>query len=170
MEEFKYPREEGEQKFRLLTNCSSIAPNARAIAYEVTVNFIDEYKTINASLGGMRPAKLLVYLSIVLATVQKSMRDPLFEKLGDERFDDGDCGVISRRAIAESTGIPRENVRRIVKELIDEGRIIETTDGHVRQPSGYMEAPGVVEAVNSLVNGMVKTMQHLINMDVVQIR
>jgi biotin operon repressor len=94
----------------------------------------------------------------------------LFEKLGDERFDDGDCGAISRRAIAESTGIPRENVRRIVKELIDEGRIIETTDGHVRQPDGYMQAPGVVEAVNNLVNGMVKTMQHLINLNVVQIR
>ena len=78
--------------------------------------------------------------------------------------------MISRRAIAESTGIPRENVRRIIKELIDEGKIIETTDGSVRQPAGFMEAPGMVEAVVNLVNGLVRTIQLIINMNVVQIK
>jgi biotin operon repressor len=151
-------------------NADSIAPNARAIAYAITVNFVDEYETINSAFGNMRPVKLMIYLTIVLSTVQKQMRSPSSENLGVQSFDEIEIGYISRRAIAESTGIPRENVRRIVQELIDDGRIIEASNGYVRQPPGFMEMPGIIEAVKELLQGTVKTMQALIDLRVIQIK
>jgi biotin operon repressor len=160
----------GDERPVLTIDAESIIPNARAIGYVVTVNFVDEYSSINSAFGDMRPAKLMIYLAIVLSTVQKQMRDPAPEKLGIKSFEDADCGMISRRAIAESTGIPRENVRRIVKELIDEGRVVEASRGYLRQPAGFMKSPGIVDATNDLLNGLVKTTQTLIDMNVIRMK
>jgi biotin operon repressor len=164
------PSNSNVERPKLTIDCDSVRPNARAIGYVVTVNFVDEYSSINSAFGDMRPAKLMIYLAIVLSTVQKQMRDPTPEQLGTQSFEDADCGMISRRAIAESTGIPRENVRRIVKELIDEGRIMEASRGYLRQPSGFMLSPGIVESTNNLLSGLVKTMQILIDMNVVKVK
>jgi biotin operon repressor len=158
-----------DERPKLTIDGDSILPNARAIGYVVTVNFVDEYSSINSAFGDMRPAKLMIYLAVVLSTVQKQMRDPTAEQLGTQSFEDADCGMISRRAIAESTGIPRENVRRIVKELIDEGRIIEASRGYLRQPAGFMQSPGIVEGTKNLLNGLVKAMQILIDMNIVKV-
>lgn len=41
-------------------------------------------------------------------------------------------GWVSRRAIAERTGLPRETVRRKVKQLVDAGRLLIDDEGRVR--------------------------------------
>jgi hypothetical protein len=124
---------------------------------------------IRSALGGMRPAKLVVYLVIVLATVQKYLRSPTSDNRGIDPMIEADCAQISRRAIAESTGIPRENVRRIVRELLEEGRIVEAPGGFVRQPPGFMLDPAIGSGVLKMLSGLTKTMQTLVDSKVVRI-
>lgn len=101
----------------------------------------------------MRPAKLLVFLVIVTAAVQRLMRDPGLpgELRSTARMPRSNIGYISRRAIAAATGLPRENVRRIVAELLAEGRLITGPRGALANRGGLMEAAEVIEALRRLL-------------------
>ncbi len=101
------------------------AAEARMMAYAMVNAFVTQHSIVTEALA-MRPAKLLVFMVIIVATVQRSLRDPDFpaELHGSARMARAQVGYISRRAIAEASGLPRENVRRIVEELLEEGRLI----------------------------------------------
>jgi hypothetical protein len=117
----------------------AIEANARLVGAAIVNNFIEEHAIFTEAFNGMRPAKMLVFLVIVSATIQRFIRKPVPEEFhGYQPLDESVFGHISRRAIAESSRIPRENVRRIVKELLAEGRIVEGTHGGLRNERGLL--------------------------------
>ena len=75
-----------------------------------------------------------IYLTVAAASAGHALRDSaLLAKLAGGPLPDDQHRPTSRRAIATATGLPRETVRRKLKELIDAGRLIEVK-GRVRIP------------------------------------
>lgn len=138
------------------------AAEAWMMAYAMVNAFVTQHSIVTEALA-MRPAKLLVFMVIIVATVQRSLRDPDFpvELHGSARMARAQVGYISRRAIAEASGLPRENVRRIVEELLEEGRLIVGPRGGVANRGGLLEAQAVQEGIYRLLAEQAKTAQRL---------
>jgi hypothetical protein len=84
----------------------------------------------------------VIYLSVTCASVGAALRDaellsnpPPPGRLGAQHF-----RAVSRRAIAASTGLPRETVRRKIAALIERGDLI-AQGSYVRIPQGVLEKP-----------------------------
>ncbi|NEX95286.1 helix-turn-helix domain-containing protein [Caulobacter sp. 17J65-9] len=77
----------------------------------------------------------VIYIAVACATVSGAMRDPAVLELLDagQPIPDEARQPVSRRAIAESTGLPRETVRRKIAVLVEKGFLIEEGGG-VRTP------------------------------------
>lgn len=76
---------------------------------------------------------IAVYLAVVTAGSGRILRDPeLLAQYGDtQTMPEEERLGVSRRAIAESLGLPRETVRRKIVKLIERGAVIEQ-DGLVK--------------------------------------
>lgn len=100
----------------------------------------------------MDPATMLVYMVIALAAVQKVARQAHIpaELRGLEPLPPHLVGTISRRAVAESSGIPRETARRIISNLLAEGRIVKSGRNAVRvapdnaRREGFVHVPALL--------------------------
>jgi len=142
----------------------------RTLSYAMINSFVAQHAIISEALA-MRPAKMIVYLTIIASTVQKVMRAPtpsdefrMGAKISPERF-----GLISRRAIAAATGLPNENVRRIVNELIAEGLVTVGTSGGVRNTGGNFQNPRIVEALKHLFGEHLRTSQIFLDANAIEV-
>jgi hypothetical protein len=74
----------------------------------------------------------MVYLAVVSSGVGHIMRDPALRKrFAVEPVPDDLRPTVSRRAIAESVGLPRETVRRKIGALIEAGHLVARPGGVV---------------------------------------
>lgn len=128
----------------------ALAANLRLAAYEMINAWLDAYR-VTASALPVSPIALLVYLTVAVATIQRLVRGG---GLSDELRAGAPLpkalqGGISRRAIADATGLPRETVRRHVAQLVAEGRLCEQRRGLVSVPPTFLEdvdaAPGLAD-------------------------
>jgi hypothetical protein len=71
--------------------------------------------------------RFLVYLAVISAGASRFQRDPeMRARYADqEPLPEGYRTPVSRRAIAESVGLPRETVRRKIAALIADGHLVE---------------------------------------------
>ena len=91
-------------------------------------------------------AKVLIIHAVGVATVSRLMSRPEaaeYESLGT-RIPPELQVPVNALSVAESTGIPRETVRRKIKEMIADGILIEDERG------GYRLKPGVMQAGDAL--------------------
>ena len=81
-----------------------------------------------------------IFIAIACASTSATLRDPGVFADPEERepVPDSYHRPVSRRAIAASTGLARETVRRKVAQLVERGLIAEEPDG-VRTRSGVLE-------------------------------
>lgn len=95
---------------------------------------------------------LAVYLAVITAGSGRLLRDAeLQTRYGDnEPFPEEERAGISRRAIAESLGLPRETVRRKIARLIERDLVIEQ-DGLVRARSPVLGRPNAREFVTGMI-------------------
>lgn len=130
---------------------AEITHNFRASAYVMANCFLNQQQIMATALR-MTIIELTIFLTVSLAGVQKLVRnaDVPEQWRGTEPLPIPMVGTISRRAIAEATGIPRETVRRIVADLIARGHLIEsgpravaTARGSARH-EGYEHVPGLL--------------------------
>ena len=81
---------------------------------------------------------VIVYLTVVCASVGAHVRDPeLLASLGENDLPEQFIRPTSGRAIAESTGLPRESVRRRIDALVARGWLVRDGRG-VRSVEGTM--------------------------------
>ncbi|WGM46768.1 hypothetical protein KOAAANKH_01641 [Brevundimonas sp. NIBR10] len=81
---------------------------------------------------------ILVILTVAAASAGKHLRDPeLLEALKTHSLPDHLHQPTSGRSIADSTGLPRETVRRRLKALVEAGRLVKDARGY-RTLSGML--------------------------------
>ena len=124
---------------------------ARIAAFAIITSLLRKQRLLTDHYG-MRPTKMTVYLTIVLASAQRYVRRPTLgeEYRGVKPLPRTEVGAISRRALAAATGLPRETVRRIVAELIADGDVTEVGRSGVTSRVGELVAPGSQQALAAL--------------------
>ena len=94
----------------------------------------------------------VIYVSVACASTGGAMRAPHFlaQPLDSPPLPDTFHRPVSRRAIAASTGLPRETVRRKIAQLVERGLLVEEGRG-VRTRSGVLEERLNVEFCGALI-------------------
>lgn len=108
----------------------------------------------------------VIYLAVACASVSGAMRDPAVLELLDagQPIPDEARLPVSRRAIAESTGLPRETVRRKIAVLVEKGYLIEEDSG-VRTPPDPILHHRNLEFVRELVHELERAPARLARYD-----
>lgn len=98
---------------------------------------------------------LVIYCCALEATMRPLVigANPPLQYLNDPNPPENLRGSISRRAIADRTGLPRETVRRKTIKLIEAGLLVEDDEGLIRtaQNFGSTEASKTVNAAHAAV-------------------
>ena len=105
----------------------------------------------------------IIFLAVTAASVGGAHRDaellhnppPPGRRLGAQYF-----RAVSRRAIAASTGLPRETVRRKIATFIDEGLLV-AQGSYVRIPPDVLEHPRNLEFARMLAAEFSRTAAQL---------
>jgi len=107
-----------------------------------------------------------IMLAVGSASTNAILRDPKFLRDMEHPgpVPDEYHRPISRRAIAASTGLPRETVRRKIAQLIDQGLLVEDPDG-VRTPSGVLGRGRTYEFTSTLVREITRAALELTRID-----
>ena len=87
---------------------------------------------------GLRPDACHVYMMIAVAAVQRFARAPDGAHVGMDPLPESKLGTISRRRIADASGLPRETVARHVRNLIERGVVVEVGRGRLTIPPGLL--------------------------------
>lgn len=134
---------------RVSVNKQAAHDDARLVAFELGNSFLVQHQVLADALG-LKPVAALVWLTVAISTAQRYMRqaprDPAYRTavpLPDEL-----SGGISRRAIARSTSLPTETVRRCVADLVASGWLEVLSPQVVRTP------PGTVSRISEAQFGM----------------
>lgn len=94
---------------------------------------------------------VLVYLTVVSASAGAHLRDPdLLASLGDKPLPAQFLRPTSGRSVADSTGLPRETVRRRIDALVADGRLVREGGG-VRSAEGAMHIGRNEQFVRALI-------------------
>ena len=104
---------------------------------------------------------VVVLLTVAAASSGKYLRDfGVLEALGTSPLPDHLLRPTSGRSIAESTGLPRETVRRRLQALVADGRILRDARGY-RTLSGGMTMDRNMEFVRFMTAEMTAASQRL---------
>jgi biotin operon repressor len=91
-------------------------------------------------LYGLGPLDLLVFNIVAVASVQRTIRN--VRKMDHSTADISPTnelnGTISRRRIADSTGISRGTVARSLARLMKKGLVVERSRGRLQVPTGII--------------------------------
>jgi hypothetical protein len=121
-------------------------------------------RILNAAVQSYGPdlEGLVVYLAVTCASVERALRDA---QLAAEPPPPGPMPQrhyrpISRRAIAASTGLPRETVRRKIAAYLARGDLV--TDGvGVRIPQGLLENPRHFDFARQIVQEVLRAAEQI---------
>jgi hypothetical protein len=81
----------------------------------------------------------MIYMAVACASVGAAMRDPEVALRPNAGLPpEASFRPVSRRAIAASTGLPRETVRRKIAQLVEQGHLVEERRG-VRTRPGVLQ-------------------------------
>ena len=80
----------------------------------------------------------VIYLAVACASIDGALRGPQAPlRIDGEAPQEHHFRPISRRAIAASTGLPRETVRRKISQMVERGFLVQ-------EPRGVRARPGVL--------------------------
>jgi CRP-like cAMP-binding protein len=138
---------------RLHIDQSVVAHHFRASAFAMINCWLNQQRLMMEAVK-MDLTELTIFLTVNVAGIQRLVRLPEIPEAfrGYEALPNELVGSISRRAIAEATGLPRETVRRTVNDLIRRGHLaaagqhaVTTVRGTVRH-EGTAQVPAMLAA------------------------
>ena len=119
----------------------SVPAHVRPINFAGIELLLDLLYYVRAFYGDVDLETLLILLCVSDATMRPFMLDSAQAQnvMQLPKPPDEIRGSISRRAIADKTGLPRETVRRKVLELVEKGMVIVDADERVRISYGLAD-------------------------------
>jgi hypothetical protein len=109
---------------------------------------------------------IMVFLTVAAASSSSHLRDPqLRASLDGSPLPDHLHKTISGRAVAQSTGLPRETVRRRLDALVASGRLTREPRG-VRTSSGVISRDRNLEFARSLIQELTSASARISRYDV----
>lgn len=146
---------------RIEVDDEGLAAKLRLAAYLQADHFLSVWRTLADTLGP-DPAMVLIVLTINSASIQRALRGA-----GDDAAPPHGQAIeahhfkpISRRAIAQATGLSRETVRRKVRKLIEAGVVVE--DGQGVKSMNVMADPRAAQAVLQMSRDQVRLANRLL--------
>jgi len=139
----------------------------RFAGYTVMNVFLEIARQIGRNTG-LDAASILILATINNASVQRTIRQPEDANIHttDEGLDPVYFHSISRRAVAEATGLNRELVRRKINQMIEAGIVQEDEDG-VKTMNVVLH-PKVGKSVRSFVAAHAHATNQLIKEDILR--
>lgn len=130
---------ESSPRIRLKLDKDGFAANERLAANDLGNTLLASLLRLQQHFD-LRAEAFQVFFVIVLATVQKVLRNPDMDAAarGTAPLLPEQRGGISRRRIAEVLGIPLETVRRHTSQLLQDGMIEERGRGHLSTRGGTL--------------------------------
>jgi DNA-binding MarR family transcriptional regulator len=142
------------------------------MATYAAANCLVEMQLKELRLYGLRPAELLVFDTIALASVQKTFRTVrhLGANTSDLQPTDEGNGTISRRRVAETTGLPRATVGRILDRLKARGMVSEVGRGRLQVPVGVVMQGEFACDLEDMFAPIILMMDQFVRLGIVQVR
>lgn len=164
------PQADGDAD-RLLLDLGRYSEVRRPALYALTNSIVSMLSDMGRAWE-MKPAELQVFMIIGVAGLQRFVRmTPLpVEHSGDAPLPTQFRSGISRRQIAELTGLSRESVRRTVIRLMERGLVIEPTRGLLVHAPGTMLKAIEVFSPDDMLRPFVSMFEQLIRMGVVKVQ
>lgn len=158
-----------EASFRI--NRAGLEAQARPTVFAI-INAIATSLTAMERAYGMRPAELQVFLLIGLAGVQRVLRErPLPDGIaGMEPVPLERLSGISRRQLAELTGLSREAIRRTTLRLVERGLVVEKERGALVHTPGSFQKLNDQLPLEDLLQPFVTMMNQLERSEAISVR
>jgi biotin operon repressor len=155
---------------RLRIDQDCLHANRRLAVYAI----VNATIALNSEMGrawDMRPAELQIFMMIGLASIQRYVRmTPIPEAYRDiEPLPDAFKSGISRRQLAELTGLSREGVRRAVLKLMARGVVIESQRGQLVHAEGLMKAGNARYSVEQMLQPFLAMTEQLLRLGIIHI-
>ena len=109
----------------------------RLAMYEIVCAMLDLTGDVQRTLG-LRPDACQIYMLVAVTAVQRYARAPDAAHVGAGPLPRGVTGTVSRRRLADASGLPRETVARHVRHLIERGLVVEHGRGRLSIPPGLL--------------------------------
>lgn len=123
----------------LQVNQERLEAQTRVVVYTLVNTLAMTFSNMGRAYG-LKPSEVQILLLIGLAGVQRLMRQrPVpADVAGIEAVPAEQLSGISRRKLAELTGLSREAVRRIADRLMEKGLVLERGRGMLAQTPGVL--------------------------------
>lgn len=152
---------------KLNVNQDVLDQKLRFAGYHVMNVFLEIARQIGQNTG-LDAASILILATINNASVQRVLRHPEDAEIHttEQALDASHFHSISRRAVAEATGLNRELVRRKINQLIEAGVVQE--DEHGVKTMNVVLHPLVGKSVRSFVAAHTHATNQLIKEDILR--
>jgi hypothetical protein len=138
---------------RELTQDKSLPAHTRPVFFAAN-ELLLELIYITRDYAKLDLESLLILLCVSDATMRPFMQAVASEPPpANERVDESIRGSISRRLVADKTGLPRETVRRRIEDLVDTGLIFVDDQGRLRSSPllGDADLQRAIDAMHAAV-------------------
>ncbi len=155
---------------RIATNPEKMVSHWRVAMFSLANMFLATERAFTSGEVAISPSELLIYLTVCVANVQKLMRErSIPDHFTATAVLPREWVVpISRNAIASSTGLPRETVRRQVEKMIARGLLIEDERGGVTPPPGVIQKLGLEPMLEPLMTEFARAAEQMLRVGVIE--
>lgn len=127
---------------------TAMPPDVRPVVYSGAALTLDLLRLYSTALR-LDADSIWILLYVIQQSMGEFLLDPEQARAWARApiVDDAVRGWVSRRAVAEATGLPRETVRRKMANLAEKGLIIEDASGCIRVRNDGWEQQGLEDFV-----------------------
>jgi hypothetical protein len=156
---------------QITSNPVKMAENWRVAMCALMNLFLTMHRTFSEPMP-FGPTELLIYVTVAVANVQKLTRERAIPPgfAASEILPREWVVPISRHAIATSTGLPRETVRRQICKMLDAGILIEDARGGVTLPIGVIKDRGLEPLLEGILTEFARTAEALLRLGVIDVQ
>jgi len=156
---------------RVATVPERMADHWRVAMFALTNLFLSMHRTFTGH-EGHSPSVVLIYCTVSVGNIQKLMRERSVprEFTATAVLPREWVVPMSRSAIAATTGLARETVRRHVAQMIEAGLLVEDTRGGVTVVPGAIQDRGLEPLLEALITEFSRTSDALLRAGVIEVR